>query len=147
MDCVTDRQLKYPGLDSICIHNLHLLWMRCIYLKLILLNNSFLRRSVRSSYAFSHQEGFGRLITSGKLVRIGSGANSQVKIDLSFETFHVLHNWNCVLLQSFFQQSNIESQSNSQMGPGTIYEEPENETLPDLVQPAYKGNGGLKESM
>lgn len=27
------------------------------------------RRSIRSGYAFSHQEGFGRLITSGKLIR------------------------------------------------------------------------------
>lgn len=27
------------------------------------------RRSLRSGYAFAHQEGFGRLITSGKLVR------------------------------------------------------------------------------
>ncbi len=27
------------------------------------------RRSVRSSYAFAHQEGFGRLITSGKIMR------------------------------------------------------------------------------
>lgn len=27
------------------------------------------RRSVRSGYAFAHQEGFGRLITSGKIMR------------------------------------------------------------------------------
>ena len=29
----------------------------------------FYRRSVRSGYAFAHQEGFGRLITSGKMMR------------------------------------------------------------------------------
>ena len=29
----------------------------------------YFRRSVRSSYAFAHQEGFGRLITSGKIMR------------------------------------------------------------------------------
>lgn len=37
------------------------------------------RRSVRSGYAFAHQEGFGRLITSGKLVQkpsIKSNASS-----------------------------------------------------------------------
>lgn len=28
-----------------------------------------LRRSIRSGYAFAHQEGFGRLITSGKIMR------------------------------------------------------------------------------
>jgi phospholipid-translocating ATPase len=27
------------------------------------------RRSIRSGYAFAHQEGFGRLITSGKIMR------------------------------------------------------------------------------
>ena len=27
------------------------------------------RRSVRSGYAFAHQEGFGRLITSGRMMR------------------------------------------------------------------------------
>jgi len=31
---------------------------------------------VRSSYAFSHQEGFGRLITSGKMMRAGQGAKT-----------------------------------------------------------------------
>ena len=29
------------------------------------------RRSVRSGYAFSHSEGFGRLITSGRIMREG----------------------------------------------------------------------------
>lgn len=52
------------------------------------------RRSIRSGYAFAHQEGFGRLITSGKIMRklpnadfnfgfgklgITSGSSAQVK--------------------------------------------------------------------
>lgn len=32
-------------------------------------NSSNYRRSVRSGYAFAHQEGFGRLITSGRMMR------------------------------------------------------------------------------
>lgn len=37
------------------------------------------RRSIRSGYAFAHQEGFGRLITSGKIMR--TPRNSEAFID------------------------------------------------------------------
>lgn len=37
------------------------------------------RRSIRSGYAFAHQEGFGRLITSGKIMR--TPRNSEGFID------------------------------------------------------------------
>lgn len=37
------------------------------------------RRSIRSGYAFAHQEGFGRLITSGKIMR--TPRNSETFID------------------------------------------------------------------
>uniref|UniRef100_A0A2S2QFH4 Phospholipid-transporting ATPase n=1 Tax=Sipha flava TaxID=143950 RepID=A0A2S2QFH4_9HEMI len=37
------------------------------------------RRSIRSGYAFAHQEGFGRLITSGKIMR--TSRNSEAFID------------------------------------------------------------------
>ncbi|RWS09297.1 phospholipid-transporting ATPase ID-like protein, partial [Dinothrombium tinctorium] len=49
------------------------------------------RRSIRSGYAFAHQEGFGRLITSGKLVQkpsiksSASGTNPKNSISSSFE--------------------------------------------------------------
>lgn len=52
------------------------------------------RRSLRSSYAFAHEEGFGRLITSGKIMRklpqdfafpLGLGSNKKQN---SFETAH-----------------------------------------------------------
>ena len=33
------------------------------------------RRSVRSGYAFAHQEGFGRLITSGRIMKQGQQGN------------------------------------------------------------------------
>ena len=33
------------------------------------------RRSVRSGYAFAHQEGFGRLITSGRIMKQGQTGN------------------------------------------------------------------------
>lgn len=37
------------------------------------------RRSIRSGYAFAHQEGFGRLITSGTIMR--TPRNSEAFID------------------------------------------------------------------
>ncbi|CAG0925471.1 unnamed protein product, partial [Notodromas monacha] len=40
------------------------------------------RRSLRSGYAFSHQEGFGRLITTGKIMRRGLRAKSPTSRDL-----------------------------------------------------------------
>ncbi|RWS24531.1 phospholipid-transporting ATPase ID-like protein, partial [Leptotrombidium deliense] len=49
------------------------------------------RRSIRSGYAFAHQEGFGRLITSGKLVQkpsirsSNSGTNPKNSLSSSFE--------------------------------------------------------------
>jgi phospholipid-translocating ATPase len=48
------------------------------------------RRSLRSGYAFAHQEGFGRLITSGKIMRklpqdfafpLGLGSKKQISLD------------------------------------------------------------------
>jgi hypothetical protein len=43
------------------------------------------RRSIRSGYAFAHQEGFGRLITSGKIMRKIPRPN--VGTDFSFPSF------------------------------------------------------------
>merc|ERR1711863_100280 len=40
------------------------------------------RRSVRSGYAFAHQEGFGRLITSGRIMKQGQQGNP------ALPTFH-----------------------------------------------------------
>ena len=40
------------------------------------------RRSVRSGYAFAHQEGFGRLITSGRIMKQGLQSNP------AFPAFH-----------------------------------------------------------
>ena len=42
------------------------------------------RRSIRSGYAFSHQEGFGRLITSGKLVQKQSIRSNASTVNNSF---------------------------------------------------------------
>ena len=36
------------------------------------------RRSIRSGYAFAHQEGFGQLITSGKIMRKAQSYNLHV---------------------------------------------------------------------
>ena len=44
------------------------------------------RRSIRSGYAFSHQEGFGRLITSGQLVQKQSIRSNASTINNSFST-------------------------------------------------------------
>ena len=41
------------------------------------------RRSVRSGYAFAHQEGFGRLITSGRIM-----SQNQQDGNPAFPTFH-----------------------------------------------------------
>lgn len=54
------------------------------------------RRSIRSGYAFAHQEGFGRLITSGKLAQkqsIRSNASTQANsISTSIEPATVVTN-------------------------------------------------------
>ncbi|XP_065342127.1 phospholipid-transporting ATPase ID isoform X3 [Cloeon dipterum] len=42
------------------------------------------RRSIRSGYAFAHQEGFGRLITSGKIMRKIPRPNTDFSFPLSF---------------------------------------------------------------
>ena len=44
------------------------------------------RRSIRSGYAFAHQEGFGRLITSGKLVQKNSIRSNSSTIPNSLST-------------------------------------------------------------
>ena len=42
---------------------------------IIILTFSICRRSVRSGYAFAHQEGFGRLITSGRIMKQNQTGN------------------------------------------------------------------------
>ena len=42
---------------------------------MVTLTFSICRRSVRSGYAFAHQEGFGRLITSGRIMKQNQTGN------------------------------------------------------------------------
>jgi len=58
------------------------------------------RRSLRSGYAFAHQEGFGRLITSGKLVQKpsiksnpGSNNINSVRSSIDVPGIPVPNNW------------------------------------------------------
>ena len=49
---------------------------------MLILISYFYSRSVRSGYAFAHQEGFGRLITSGRIMKQGQQGNP------AFPNFH-----------------------------------------------------------
>jgi hypothetical protein len=55
----------------------------------------FYRRSVRSGYAFAHQEGFGRLITSGKMMRPPT----------TFPSFQVYNLYKVKKLVQFFSET------------------------------------------
>ncbi|CAB4068348.1 E7.6.2.1 [Lepeophtheirus salmonis] len=66
------------------------------------------RRSVRSGYAFAHQEGFGRLITSGKIMR--PMASSTV-VPKAFKGSHTKSS-----LNGYFSRNNNNSEHNNNFG-------------------------------
>lgn len=65
------------------------------------------RRSIRSGYAFAHQEGFGRLITSGKIMRKLPRPNGEFLFPMAFAS--PSHAANASTRQAHCSSSNASS--------------------------------------
>ena len=70
-----DEVGKHNGVSLIYRILLLSIKMCCFKNYNILIYYVFYSRSVRSGYAFAHQEGFGRLITSGRIMKQGQQGN------------------------------------------------------------------------
>ena len=73
------------------------------------------RRSVRSGYAFSHAEGFGRLITSGRIIKQGRNYRYSLDIDPESDAAIVGH---CHVKHSADSLLELKSKSSSRLRLG-----------------------------